>query len=161
MRPEEFIVSREQYDRLQIAMVQLMFDCPAEMAPDAIRHSYPVTTSIAIDEVRKRGLAANTYQVGRFIERHPDAVPLVGKMRIWSREAIDLFCSELAATGVYTPQALKRRETGTTAQQAVDEIAAKLDEQIAEAKAAIESEEQACHRMAENVIGQKAVYQSN
>ncbi len=157
MRPEQFIVSREQYDRLQIALVQVMLDCPAELAPEAIRCSYPVSTSIAIDECRKRGLAANAYQVARFIERHPEAVPLCGKMRIWSREAIDLFCSELAAIGVYTPQALQRRANGITAEEAVDKIAAELDEQIAEAKALAES----CQRVAENVIGQKETYASN
>lgn len=161
MRPEQFIVSREQYDRLQIAMVQILFDCPPEMAPDAIRHSYPVATAVAIDECRKRGLAANMYQTNRFIERHPDMVPLVGRMRIWSREAIDLFCDELSAVGVFTRQAEQRRDAGVTAEQAVDEIAAQLDERIAETKAALETEDAACQRMAENVAGQKETYASN
>ncbi len=157
MRPEEFLVSREQYDRLQIALVQVMFGCPAEMAPDAIRHSYPVTTAIAIDECRKRGLAANTYQVNRFLERHADMVPVVGRTRVWSREAIDVFCDELSAVGTFTKQAEQRRDTGTPAQEAVDEIAADLDEQIAEAKA----HNRACHAMAENVEGQKQTYAAN
>lgn len=161
MRPEEFLVSREQYDRLQIAMVQVMFGCPAELAPDAIAHSYPVSTAIAIDECRKRGLAANTYQVNRFLERHGDMVPIVGRTRVWSREAIDTLCNELAAIEAYTPQAIGRRDAGKTAQEAVDEIVAQLDRRIAETRAAIEAEEAACHRMAENVVGQRETFASN
>jgi hypothetical protein len=158
---KEFLVTREQFDRLQIAMVQVMFGCPEHLAPDAIEHSYPVSTSIAIDELRKRGLAANQYQTNQFLARHGELVTVVAKTRVWSKAAIDLFADELSAAGHYMSQAIERMREGKTAQEAVDEIAAQLDTKIAELKAAIAAHDERSHRTAENVIGQKKTFASN
>lgn len=157
----EFIVTREQFDRLQVALVQVLLGCPEHLAPEAIERSYPVCTAVCVDELRKRGLCANQYQVNRFLQRHGDLVPIVAKTRVWSKAVIDLFADELAAAGYYMPQAIERMAQGRTAQEAVDEIGAQLDAKIVEVRAAIDAEEKAAHATSERVIGMKETYASN
>lgn len=154
---QQFTIDRQQYDAIQQKCVELFCGCPREMSAEAIKFSYPIATAAAIQEARARGFLANQYECGQFLQTHGQAVPIVGKSRCWSREAVDGFCDWLAARNLYMEHALARKANGETSQEYVDALAAKLDEQIAEAKAALESEERVCQRVA----GMKETFASN
>lgn len=120
----DFILTRNQYDRLQIRCLRLL-GLDDRDARRALERLWPLTTALVLGELVQRGLAPNERQALKWArENHVRQTP--GGF-YWFPADVELFAEWLAERRQFTRAAMERKLTGVTAALAVTEV---LDQPI-------------------------------